>query len=108
MSAKVPLSSSSRPETLGRPVFELIQEKQKIKVNVTIAIGLSLLIVGMAIYMIPSSFNVTNQWLSQIATTVSLLLDVFIWYFVQNKLSGNLINVDRVNHLKRSNRPMTL
>lgn len=76
-------------------MFELIQEKQKIKVNVTIAIGLSLLIVGMAIYMIPSSFNVTNQWLSQIATTVSLLLDVFIWYFVQNKLSGNLINVDR-------------
>lgn len=76
-------------------MFELIQEKQKIKVNVTIAIGLSLLIVGMAIYMIPSSFNITDQWLSQWATTISLLLDVMIWYFVQNRLSGNLINVDR-------------
>lgn len=76
-------------------MFELIQEKQKIKVHVTIAIGLSLLIVGMAIYMIPDSFHITEQWLSQGATTVSLLLDVLIWYIVQNKLSGNLINVDR-------------
>lgn len=76
-------------------IFELIQEKQKVKINVTIAIGLSFLIVGMAIYMIPSSFGITDQWISQIVTTVCILMDVLIWYFVQNKLSGSLLDVDR-------------
>lgn len=76
-------------------IFELIQEKQKIKINVTIAIGLSFLIVGMAIYMIPNSFGITDQPLSQWVTTICILLDVLIWYFVQNRLSSSLLDVDK-------------
>ena len=71
-------------------IYDLIREKQRVRVNVAIAIGLSFLIVGMSIYMVPSDFYITDHFASQLVTTIVILTDFLIWYIVQQMLSGSL------------------
>lgn len=75
-------------------IYALIQDKQKIKVNITIAIALSLLICGMSIYMVPDDFGISAIAASQIVTTAVLLTDLFLWYFVQVKMTVGLLKAD--------------
>lgn len=75
-------------------IYELLRDKKNIKVKVTICIGLSFLICGLAIYMLPEEFAISKIAVSQIATTVVIIANMLIWYFVQRKLSGSLTNTD--------------
>lgn len=74
----------------------LLQDRQKIRINVTIGIGLSLLVVAMGTYMIPADFGITVSTPSQIAKTVTIALDMLIWYAVQLALGTSLLAVDRI------------
>lgn len=76
-------------------IFNLVSEKKKIKVNVTIAIALSFLISVLSIYMIPNKFGIVQQTASQVATTITTIINMIIWCYVQIKLSGNLLTVDK-------------
>lgn len=75
-------------------IESFIQEKQKVRVNVTIGIGLSMLVVGMSTYMVPSEFGISQMTPSQIAATVTFLLNMMIWFGVQNALSKSLLEAD--------------
>lgn len=75
-------------------ITALIQEKRRIKINVTIAIGLSFVITLMSLYMLPDDFGITDMFASQIATTAVVLLNGCIWYVVQQLLSGSLLAAD--------------
>lgn len=73
----------------------LIMDKKKVKVNVTIAIGLSFVITAISLYMIPQSFGIVDMMPSQLSTTIVFLLNGLIWYIVQKVLSGSLLAADR-------------
>ena len=72
-------------------VYELQREKKSVKVKITIGIGLSFLICGMTVFMLPKEFAVTDQTISQAVTTLTILLNMLIWYIAQRKLSKSLI-----------------
>lgn len=76
-------------------ITELILEKKKVSINVTIAIGLSFVITAISLYMIPESFGIVNTMPSQISTTLVFLLNGLIWYIAQRALSGSLLAADR-------------
>ena len=61
----------------------LIMDKKKVKVNVTIAIGLSFVITAISLYMIPQTFGIVEMMPSQLSTTIVFLLNGLIWYVVQ-------------------------
>lgn len=73
----------------------LIMDKKKVKVNVTIAIGLSFVITAISLYMIPQTFGIVEMMPSQLSTTIVFLLNGLIWYAVQKTLSGSLLAADR-------------
>lgn len=75
-------------------IYELERDKKNVKVKVTIGIGLSFLICGMAVKILPGQFGITGQPLSQAVTTVVILLNLLIWYTAHKKLSGSLIRSD--------------
>ena len=72
-------------------VYELQREKKSVKVKITIGIGLSFFICGMTVFMLPKEFAVTDQVISQAVTTLTILLNMLIWYIAQRKLSKSLI-----------------
>lgn len=72
-------------------VYELQREKKNVKVKITIGIGLSFLICGMTVFMLPKEFSITENVISQIVTTLTILLNLLIWYAAQRKLSKSLI-----------------
>lgn len=72
-------------------VYELQREKKNVKVKVTIGIVLSFLVCGMTVYMLPKEFGITDHIISQIVTTVTILLNLLIWYTAQVKLSKSLM-----------------
>ncbi|CUO32667.1 Uncharacterised protein [[Eubacterium] contortum] len=72
-------------------VYELQREKKNVKVKITIGIGLSFLICGMTVLMLPKEFGITENVVSQTVTTVTVLLNMLIWYIAQRKLSKSLI-----------------
>lgn len=71
--------------------YGLQREKRNVKVKITIGIGLSFLISGMTVFMLPREFGITEQVASQIVTVIVILLNLFIWYVAQGKLSKSLI-----------------
>lgn len=71
--------------------YGLQREKRNVKVKITIGIGLSFLISGMTVFMLPREFGVTGQGVSQVVTVLVILLNLFIWYVTQAKLSKSLI-----------------
>ncbi len=73
-------------------VYEMQREKKNVKVKITIGIGLSFLICGMTVYMLPVEFGITKQTISQAATTLTMLLNLLIWYIAQGKLSKSLLD----------------
>ena len=75
-------------------IYDLIALKQKIRVNVSGAIALSFIISCFAIYMIPSDFGVTDHIVSQVVTSIVVLLNFLIWYIVQKLLSHSLLAAD--------------
>lgn len=72
-------------------VYELQREKKNVKVKITIGIGLSFLICGMTVMMLPREFGITEHIVSQAVTIVTVLLNMLIWYIAQMKLSKSLI-----------------
>lgn len=72
-------------------VYELQREKRNVKVKITIGIGLSFLICGMTVLMLPKEFEITENLISQAVTTITILLNMLIWYVAQKKLSKSLI-----------------
>lgn len=72
-------------------VYELQREKKNVKVKITIGIGLSFLICGMTVFMLPKEFTITDHPVSQAVTTLTILLNLLIWYAAQKKLSKSLI-----------------
>lgn len=89
-------------------IYELIASKQKVRINVSIAIGLSFLIIGMAIYMIPSSFGITDNTVSQVVTTAIVLLNFLIWFGVQKMLAHSLLQADSDTPFKEVKRSYDL
>ncbi|MGC4020418.1 MAG: hypothetical protein QM793_15150 [Muricomes sp.] len=85
-------------------VYELQREKKNIKVKITIGIGLSFLVCGMTVYMLPEEFGITGQLVSQIVTTATLLLNLLIWYTAQMKLSKSLIQDEQKKEYKEVQR----
>lgn len=75
-------------------IQEFVQEKQKVRINVTIGIGLSMIVVAMSTYMVPSEFGINSQWPSQLAATATFALNMLIWYFVQKALAKSLLEAD--------------
>lgn len=75
-------------------IQNLLQDKNKIRINVTIGIGLSLVVVAMGTYMIPAEFGITTSTASQVAKTVTIGIDMIIWYVVQLALGNSLLAVD--------------
>lgn len=75
-------------------IQNLLHDKQKIRINVSIGIGLSLFVVGMSTYMVPAEFGIAQMMASQIAKTVTIALDLLIWFFVQKALSKSLLSAD--------------
>ncbi len=72
-------------------VYELQREKKNVKVKITIGIGLSFLICAMTVFMLPKEFAITENVISQAVTTLTILLNLLIWYIAQKKLSKSLI-----------------
>lgn len=83
----------------------LIMDKKKIKINVTIAIGLSFLITAISLYMIPQSFGIVDMLPSQLSTMIVFLLNGTIWYAVQKVLSGSLLAADRDTPFEELKKP---
>lgn len=76
-------------------IQNLLQEKAKIRLNVTIGIALSLVVVTMCVYMLPPEFQIYSQMASQLARTITIGLDMLIWYYVQYALGQSLLDVDK-------------
>jgi hypothetical protein len=72
-------------------VYEMQREKKNVKIKITIGIALSFLICTMTVHMLPDEFGITEQAISQSATTVTMLLNLLIWYIAQRKLSKSLL-----------------
>ncbi|MBA4698465.1 MAG: hypothetical protein H2212_03445 [Ruminococcus sp.] len=72
-------------------MYTLQKEKANVKVKITIGIGLSFLICGLGIYMLPADFHITENPLSQTVTTIVIVSNILIWYISQKKLSGSLL-----------------
>jgi hypothetical protein len=72
-------------------VYSFQKDKVNVKVKITIGIGLSFIICGLGIYMLPADFHITDNPLSQTVTTIVIIIDVLIWYISQKKLSGSLL-----------------
>lgn len=80
-------------------VYELQREKQNVKTKISIGTGLSFLIGGMTVFMLPKEFKVTGYWISQIVTTAMILLNLLIWYTAWKKLSKSLIHKEEDEEL---------
>lgn len=76
-------------------IQSLLQEKGKIRLNVTIGIALSLVVVTMCVYMLPPDFKIYAQVASQLARTITIGLDMLIWFYVQYALGQSLLDVDK-------------
>lgn len=76
-------------------IQNLLQDKQKVRINVGIGIGLSILIVGMGTYMVPADFGIHTMFASQLAKTITFIMDMAIFYGVQVALSKSLLGVDQ-------------
>lgn len=72
-------------------IYGLQREKKNVKVKITIGIGLSFLICGMTVLMLPKEFGITDNLISQAVTTMVILLNLLIWYAAQKKLSKSLL-----------------
>lgn len=72
-------------------IYELQREKRSVKVKITIGIGLSFLICGMTVMMLPKEFGITRNLISQAVTTIVVLLNLLVWYIAQKKLSKSLL-----------------
>lgn len=81
-------------------IYELERDKKNVKVKVTLGIGLSFLICGMAVKILPEKFGITGHPLSQTVTTAVILLNLLIWYTAHKKLSGSLIRNDEEKESK--------
>lgn len=75
-------------------IYDLIRDKQKMRTDISIAIGLSLVMVGLSIYMVPSDFGIAVHPASQIVTCICLCIDLLLWFGVQKSLSGSLLDAD--------------
>lgn len=73
-------------------IYELQREKKNVKIKITIGIGLSFLICGMTIMMLPKEFHIVKQPVSQAATAFVMIVNMLIWYLAQKKLAGSLIH----------------
>ncbi|MEG0792854.1 MAG: hypothetical protein RSD97_06455 [Lachnospiraceae bacterium] len=86
-------------------IYETQKQKQLIKRNMTIAILFSLVIIGATVLLMPKDFKgVIDSRISQIATTVVMIINIFLWIFVQVKLSGSWMkeeNLAPVQNLMR-------
>lgn len=69
----------------------LQRERKNIKVKTLIGLGMSFLVCGMAVYMLPKDFDVTALAASQIVTSIALLGNFLVWYFVDKKMSGAIL-----------------
>ena len=86
-------------------IASLIQDKKKVRINVSISIGLSFLITLMSLYMLPDDFQIVEKAPSQLVTTFVFLANGAIWYIVQRILSKSLLTADGnvpFNELKRA------
>lgn len=72
-------------------VYELQRDKKNVMVKITIGIGLSFLICGMTVFMLPAEFGITEHVISQAAATITVLLNMLIWYAAWHRLSKSLI-----------------
>lgn len=85
-------------------VYELQREKKNVKVKITIGIGLSFLICGMTVLMLPKEFGITGSLISQIVTTIVIMLNLLVWYAAQKKLSKSLLQEDEEIEFKEIKR----
>lgn len=77
--------------------LETQKEKNLIKRNVAIGIILSLLVVTGTIFMVPTQLvDIRNNLLAQYSTVFTLLLNFWLWVFVQTRLSGSWIETKSV------------
>ena len=86
-------------------IYSLQSEKKNIKTKITIGIILSFIIVGITLIMLPKGgydiagqmrgFDIRENTISQITTTVVFILNFLIWFFANQKLSGSWINIEK-------------
>lgn len=75
--------------------MNLLQKEHKnIKVKTVIGLGMSFLVCGMAVYMLPGDFDITQVAMSQIMTAAAFLMNFLVWYTVDKKMSDSLITED--------------
>lgn len=75
-------------------VMELKREKQNVKIKITIGIGLSFLICGMTVAMLPKEFGITENVVSQVVTVGTVFVNLLIWYLAQSGLSRSLLETE--------------
>lgn len=74
-------------------IMKAQKERELVKRNVTIGIMLSLIVIIMTIYMVPSDVvDIHTNIISQISSWFALVLNFVLWVFVQTKLSGSWIH----------------
>lgn len=84
-------------------VYDVQTDKKKLKMNMTISIVLSLIIVTVSSKMIPKNLiDINTSIIVQIMTTATLILDLILWAFVQLKLSGSWISYKEDKSIKRT------
>lgn len=76
-------------------MYSLKKDKKNVQVKTTIGIGLSFLLCGMCVMMLPKEFGITQYMASQLATTAVILMNFLIWYLAQKKLSGSSLLSDQ-------------
>lgn len=76
-------------------IESLIHDKNKIRINVSIGIALSIVVIMMSTYMVPENFGIALMKASQIAKTITISLDFLIWYWVERSLSKSLLDADK-------------
>lgn len=78
-------------------VYEMAQERKVVERNILISIVLSSLICKLAAIMLPSDLVNLKHPLSQIVTTIFLILSLFIWYIGQRKLNSDWLAEEDCN-----------
>lgn len=74
-------------------VLETQKEKQLIKRNVNIGIILSLVVIVGTVFMVPSELvDIKTNIISQISSLFTLVINFWLWLFVQTKLSSSWID----------------
>ena len=77
-------------------IVETQKQKKIVKRNMSVSVILAILIVCTMTLVVPESFaEIKNNWLVQVSTITVLGINLCIWTWVQCRLTGSWLNIER-------------